>query len=611
MARLRTAATLSALLLTVTTVPAHADRPAPEKDPVALGSGGAVATVDPEATDAGIAMLRRGGNAIDAAVAAAATLGVTEPYSAGIGGGGFLVAYVAELDEVVVFDGREDAPDDPAFDEDVFVERTANFTDAVNSGLSVGTPGTPATWAAVLEAYGTMPLARVLQPAIVTAQRGFVVDETFAAQTRSNLDRFRQVESTAELFLDDGEVPEVGSVLRNRDLAETYRLLARGGVDAFYSGPIADDVVATVQDPQGTAGAADSWQPGLLTEDDLATYEVLRPAPTSSEFLGYEIAGMPPPSSGGIAVGEILNILEQETDLGALDPVDVQHRFLEASALSFADRNAYVADDRYVDVPQTGLLSDGFAADRSALIDPDRAADKPVAPGDPCPYEPGPCTPAAGAVTSPTGSTTHLVTADAAGNVVSYTLTIEQTGGSALTVPGRGFILNNELTDFNRSGDSPNLAEPGKRPRSSMSPTIVLEDGEPILAVGSPGGATIITTVAGILTERLGLGTALPDAIAAPRAAPLNIPVVPAESAYRQAYGAELEALGHAFSDIAEIGAATGIELLGDGRMLAAAEPERRGGGDAAVLRGDGVGPPPGVPPRGGPPSQVPPRGRP
>jgi gamma-glutamyltranspeptidase / glutathione hydrolase len=580
-------ALVSVGLLALSALPAHAQRPEPPKDPVAVGSGGAVATVDPDATDAGLAMLRRGGNAFDAAVAASATLGVTEPYSGGIGGGGFLVAYVADLGEVIVIDGREEAPSDPAFDADVLVERTANFADSVNSGLSVGTPGVVATWATALEQYGTLDLARVLQPAITVAQRGFVVDETFAAQTRANLDRFRQVDTTAELFLDGGEVPAVGTLLRNRDLADTYRAIARGGADAFYTGPIASDVVATARDPQGTAGAAASWQPGLLTEGDLASYEVRQPAPTSSQYRGYEIAGMPPPSSGGIAVGEILNILEQEGDLTALSPVEVEHRFIEASSLAFADRNAYVADDRFVDVPQTGLLSDAFAADRWALIDPDQAADKPVPPGDPCPYEPGPCTPAADAVTAPTGSTTHLVTADDAGNVVSYTFTIEQTGGSALTVPDRGFILNNELTDFNRDGDGPNLPAPNKRPRSSMSPTIVLEDGEPILAVGSPGGATIITTVAGILTQRLGLDTPLPEAIAAPRAAPLNVSPVPAEPAYRAAFGADLEALGHVFTDTGEIGAATAIELLGDGQMLAAAEPERRGGGDAAVLRPD------------------------
>jgi gamma-glutamyltranspeptidase / glutathione hydrolase len=585
MTRSRTVAAAGAVALLTVAVPAHAERPEPEKDPVATGSGGAVATVDPDATDAGLAMLRRGGNAFDAAVAAAATLGVTEPYSGGIGGGGFFIGYLADSDEVVVLDGREDAPDDPAFDETVLRDRTDDFRDSVNSGLAVGTPGVVATWEAAIEGYGSIPWRQVLQPAITTAQRGFVVDETFAAQTEANLDRFRQVDTTAELFLDDGEVPEPGTVLRNRDLADTYRLIAREGAEAFYEGPLADDIVATVQDPQGTAGAAATWQPGLLDTADLATYEVLRPEPTRSDYRGYEVVGMPPPSSGGIAVGQILNMLENEGDLTAFDEAEVQHRFLEASALAFADRNAYVADDRYVDVPQTGLLSDGFAADRWAQFDPDEAADKPVAPGDPCPYDPDPaCTPADDAVAGPTGSTTHLVTADRWGNVVSYTFTIEQTGGSALTVPDRGFILNNELTDFNRDGDGPNLPEPGKRPRSSMSPTLVFADGDPVLALGSPGGATIITTVAGILTERLGRDTPVPDAIEAPRAAPLNIPAVPAEAAYRDAFEDELAELGHVLADTGEIGAATAIELLGDGRMLAAAEPERRGGGDAAVL---------------------------
>lgn len=593
MSPLRATATVSVLLLLASAAPAVAGpggggghRHSP--DPVAEGTGGAVATVDADATAAGLAMLQRGGNAVDAAIAAAASLGVTEPYSSGIGGGGFLLAYLADEDRVVAIDGREAAPADPAFDETVFVDRTADFTDAVNSGLSVGAPGTVATWEEALTEFGTLPMHQVLQPAITTAQRGFVVDETFAAQTAANLERFRQVAPTAELFLEDGEVPEVGTRLRNPDLADTYRLLARDGADAFYTGALAEDIVAAVTDPPTTDDATMTWQPGLLTTDDLASYEVRRPEPTTSSFAGHEIVGFPPPSSGGIAVGQVLNILESDTDVAGLDPVATAHRFLEASALTFADRGAYVADDRYVDVPQEGLLSEGFAAERAALIDPDQAADKPVLPGDPCPYDPGPCTPAAETASAPSGSTTHLVTADEQGNVVSYTLTIEQTGGSAITVPGRGFILNNELTDFDRTGDGPNLAEPGKRPRSSMSPTIVLDAaGDPVLAVGSPGGATIITTVAGILLQRLGQGTPLPDAIAAPRAAPLNIPVVPAEAGYRAAYGEPLEALGHGFRDIAEIGAATGIELLDGGRFLAAAEPERRGGGSAGVLRGD------------------------
>jgi gamma-glutamyltranspeptidase/glutathione hydrolase len=582
---------LLVLVLAASGLPAGADhsgRP-PSKTPVAIGSGGAVSTVDPTATAAGLELLRRGGNAVDAAVAAAATLGVTEPYSAGIGGGGFMLIYLAETDEVVVIDGREEAPEDPRFDADVFVEYTADFSDAVNSGLSVGVPGTLATWVEALERYGTVSLGTALRPGITAARRGFVVDETYAAQTAANLDRFRQISSTAETFLVDNDVPEVGSRVRNRDLAETYRLLARRGPAAFYEGPLATEIVATVQDPPTTPAASEAWQPGFLDTADLAGYEALRPEPTVSDYRGYEIYGMPPPSSGGITVGETLNILEQ-TNLRRRDPVDVFHLVMESTATSFADRNAYIGDDRYVYVPQRGLLSDEFAAERWRTIDPQTASTKPVPPGDPCDEDGDPaCVPDPAAVEVVSGpSTTHLVTADRAGNMVSYTLTIEATGGSAITVPDRGFLLNNELTDFNFTGPSPNLPAPGKRPRSSMSPTIVFDDDEPFLALGSPGGSTIITTVAHVLTNHLDRRLPLPDAIAEPRPSQRNTRQVTAEPAFIDRYGADLEALRHEFTpftDPAGIGAVTAIERLGRDRWLAAAEPVRRGGGDARVVK--------------------------
>jgi gamma-glutamyltranspeptidase/glutathione hydrolase len=561
----------------------------PGKDPVAEGSGGAVSTVDPVATEAGLKVLRRGGNAIDAAVAAAATLGVTEPYSSGIGGGGFMVIRLAGTGEVVTIDGREEAPHDPRFDADVFVDNTDDFSDAVNSGLSVGVPGTLATWVEALDEYGTVSLAKALRPAIRAADRGFVVDETYAAQTAANLDRFRQISSTAETFLVDGDVPAVGSKVRNRDLADTYRLLARRGPRAFYRGLLAREIERTITAPPTTAAADEEWQPGYVDRDDLAAYEVLRPDPTVSDYRGYEIYGMGPPSSGGITVGESLNIVEN-TKLSGLDAVDVFHLVTEATAHAFADRNAYIGDDRFVDVPQAGLLSDDFAAERWEQIDPQTASTKPVPPGDPCAEDGSDtCVPDPNAVDgAESASTTHLVTSDRAGNMVSYTLTIEQTGGSAITVPDRGFLLNNELTDFNFTGPSPNLAAPGKRPRSSMSPTIVLDDGKPFLALGSPGGATIITTVTHVLTNFLDRGLSLPEAVEEPRPSQLNGPATVAEPAFIAQYGAALEARGHTFTEFADpagIGAVTAIERTGRGRWRAVAEAVRRGGGDAGVTR--------------------------
>jgi gamma-glutamyltranspeptidase/glutathione hydrolase len=293
---------------------------------------------------------------------------------------------------------------------------------------------------------------------------------------------------------------------------------------------------------------------------------------------------MSTPSSGGVAVGEALNILERADTSST---VQTLHSYLEASALAFADRNRYVG----AYTPQwqlRRLLSERWAAQRACRIDPDQAMTKPVPPGD-ITAATG-CTPAlAGGPVEQGQSTTNLTVSDKWGNVVEYTLTIEQTGGSGIVVPGRGFLLNNELTDFNftpTQGDAPdpNLPGPNKRPRSSMSPTIILSDGKPFLAVGSPGGSTIITTVLQILVNRLELGMTLPEAIAAPRGSQRNTPGITAEPAFRTQYGPVLTPLGHTFAaDMAEIGAATGIEFGRHGRVTAAAEPVRRGGGAAAV----------------------------
>jgi len=576
-------AMLAAVMPVAAAAPGGDDR-VPRKDPVATGRGGAVSTVDPVATDAGLEVLRDGGNAVDAAVAAAATLGVTEPYSAGIGGGGFMLIRPAGSDEVVVIDGREEGPDDHRFDQDVFAPYADDFFDAVNSGLSVGVPGTLATWVSALKRYGTLPLGEALRPGIRAAQRGFVVDETYAAQTEGNLERFRQITSTAGTYLVDGEVPQVGSRVRNRDLARTYRQLARRGPRWFYGGALGREVVATVQDPPTAEETLEEWQPGYMDIWDLASYEVQHLAPTQVEAFGYDVYGMPSPSSGGLTVGETLNIMEEGS---WSDPTGFYHLFLESTAHAFADRNAYIGDDRYVYVPADGMLSEEFAAERFAQIDPASASTKPVAPGDPCDEDGGTnCVTAPDAVDAAEGATTtHLVTADRWGNVVSYTLTIEQTGGSAITVPDRGFLLNNELTDFNFTGPSPNLPAPGKRPRSSMSPTIVLDDGEPFLAVGTPGGSTIITTVAQILANRLARDVTLPEAMEEPRATQRNTADVIAEPAFIEAYGTELGALHHTFSETEELGAATAIELLDRGRFLAVAEAVRRGGGDAGVVR--------------------------
>jgi gamma-glutamyltranspeptidase/glutathione hydrolase len=580
--------------LAATASPATA---APPKKPTAKGTGGAVSTVDPYATQVGLRVLRRGGNAIDAAVAAAAALGVTEPYSAGIGGGGYFVVYDARSGQVRTLDGRETAPQ--AMPKDAFIDPSTGepyeFTpDLVTSGVSVGVPGTPATWQTALDRWGTWSLDEALAPATRLARRGFTVDQTFRQQTLDNEERFKAFTSTKKLFWKGGDAPSVGSTFRNPGLADTYDLIAERGLRPFYRGALAREIVRAVRKPPTTKGTDLPVPKGFMKRSDLARYEMIGRKATSVGYRGHRVHGMPPSSSGGSTVGEALNILER-FDLGKQPKVGALHRYLEASALAFADRSEYVGDPAYSKVPLGDLLSQKYADERGCLIDSDQALAKPVAAGNVKKYD-GRCEAAstAGKVAEDTEnvSTTNLTVADRWGNVVEYTLTIEQTGGSGIVVPGRGFLLNNELTDFStefEKGD-PNRIQPGKRPRSSMSPTIVTKGGKPVLALGSPGGSTIITTVLQMLLHRLDLGMGLPAAIAAPRASQRNTAAVTAEPAFLQRYGDALTALGHSLvpagdglTSSDEIGAATAIEIRGK-RLTAVAEPDRRGGGAAGVV---------------------------
>jgi gamma-glutamyltranspeptidase/glutathione hydrolase len=323
-----------------------------------------------------------------------------------------------------------------------------------------------------------------------------------------------------------------------------------------------------------------------MTTGDLARYTSPERTPTHVTYRGYDVYGMGPPSSGGSTIGEALNILEGY-ELSGMTRADALHRELEAARFAFADRGAYVADPDYFDVPLAGLLSKDFAATRRALITDRAATPAVVAPGDPHPFDAGAGAGEESVTTTQPGTTTHITTSDRAGDVVTYTFTLESTGGSGLVVPGRGFLLNNELTDFDfASTTHPNRVQGGKRPRSSISPTLVLRDGRPWLALGSPGGSTIITTVLQLLVDRIDLGASLPQAIAAPRASQRNTAATSAEPAFLASpEAAALAARGHMFTSTPEIGAATGIEFLDRrDRVLAAAEPVRRGGGSAMVV---------------------------
>ncbi|WP_327585277.1 gamma-glutamyltransferase [Nonomuraea sp. NBC_00507] len=572
MRRMLIPAAAAVLIALVPTAPVSAEPQ--QKVPVAKGYGGAVSTVDLDASKAAISVLRKGGNAVDAAVAAGAVLGVTEPYSAGLAGGGFMVYYDARQRKVFTIDGRETAPQ--------AMTSTAlegiPFDQAVTSGLSAGVPGTVANWDLALRRFGTISLKQALQPAIEVAAKGFVVDQTFYDQTAANAARFKDFTSTAALYLPNGAPPPVGSVFRNPELADTYRELAKRGPGWLYGGRLGEEIVTTVKQPPVTPGSTRNVRPGLMELADLRAYRALMREPTKISYKGMDVYGMAPPSSGGSTVGEALNILESLPEVGL-------HEYLEASRLAFADRGKYVGD--IPGVPLEELLSDGFAKERACLIG-ERAMTHPAAPGspdgsyEPCAQPVGSATP----VADEGPETTHLVVADRWGNVIAYNLTIESTGGNGIVVPGRGVLLNNELTDFTPGpapGD-PNLPGPGKRPRSSMAPTLVFDDGRPMLAVGSPGGSTIITTVLQILLNRYEFGMKLPEALAAPRATQRNTAQTQAEPAFLALHQKDLMDRGHSFAPNPEIGAATALEFLGGGRIQAVAEPARRGGGSAMVV---------------------------
>ncbi len=582
------------LMALVAAFPAGAQVPEPPKTPTAEGRGGSAATVDPLATKTAIDVLNSGGNAVDAAVAAAGVLGVTEPFSCGIGGGGFMVIYDAKRRRVDTIDSREAAPKDLA--PTAFEEYTDDFQAARVSGLSVGVPGTVRGWETALKRYGTRSLRTLLKPGERIAREGFVTDATFAGQVKSNEDVFDDFTSSKATYLNpDGTAPPAGSVHRNPDMADTY---ARIGADAdnFYEGRIARDIARTVQRPPETPDSEREVAPGKMTERDLGRYRAIQRKPTKVDYRGLEVYGMGPPSSGGTTVGEALNILE---GFRRNEPAEAKlHHYLEASKLAYADRNEYVGDPDFVDVPLRGLLSDRFAAERRSLIT-DSALPAPQDPGNPWKYDRGHGHGGGKSNGDDKGrSTTHLTVADRWGNVVSYTFTIEQIGGSGIVVPDRGFLLNNELTDFNFTldpdGSVPaNYPKGGKRPRSSMAPTIVLDRRGPAVALGSPGGATIITTVLQVLVNHVDFGMSLPQAVAEPRASQRNSATTPAEEAFITRYGGPLTARGHAFSIVTpnppgEIGAVEAIAFGRHGRQQAVAEPTRRGGGSAMVVRPGG-----------------------
>jgi gamma-glutamyltranspeptidase/glutathione hydrolase len=595
------AATVAVGLTAVT--PAGAVPAAPQdSQAVAVGTGGAVASMDRYASRAGIDVLRRGGNAIDAAVATGSAMGVSVPFVAGPGGGGFMVIYLARSHQIVTLDGRESCPAacTPTMFVDPSTGKPLGYFFASDQPISTGVPSMVALWDKAVALYGRDSLAADLRPAIALARHGFRINQDFQQLTQSGIGTLRAYTASRELLLTpSGDPLPIGYLLKNPDLARTYELLAKHGSSDFYDGPIGAAVVQADDHPVLYPGTTSITLPGIMTTNDLQAYTVRTPAPTHVNYRGLDVYGMGPPSSGGSTEGEILNILSG-FDLSGEPRVTALFHYLEASRLAYADRNAYVGDPEFVNVPLDGLLSPAFAATRRCLIG-STALSSPVAPGNPLgPFAPcGSASASAAAASREAHHTNNIVTMDKWGDVVGYTNTINFFGGSGQVVPGYGFLLNNEMTDFDFAPSSPGAYDPnlpagGKQPRSSMGPIIALRDGQPQFSIGAAGGSTIITTVVQTLINHVDFGMSMPDALAAPRVSQRNSPTSLAEPDFyssslaqqlTQQYGEKFSLATGPILPLGNYpGDATALQVLSDGLMEAVAEPVRLFGGSAMAV---------------------------
>ncbi len=493
----------------------------------AASPDGVVAVSHPAAAAAGARMLAQGGNAIDAAAAVQFALNVVEPQSSGIGGGGFMLVHLAKTGETFIVDSRERAP--AAASADMFAPDglAMAFPLASTSGLAVGVPGTLRGIDTALRRWGTKKLADTLAPAIELAGHGFRVNRFLADDIAHDDGRTQLHPETAATFRPGGVPLAEGDWLVQPDLAKTLKLIAAKGPDAFYRGPLARAIVKAQQRSRSELGDAGR---GRMTLADLAQYQVVIRQPLIGHYRGWTLEGMPPPSSGGLTVLQMLNLLQRfplgDTAQGyGFDSPQTLHVMIEAMRLAFADRAVWIGDDDTMPVPQRGLLHPGYLATRAAQIKPDSRMDTPQA-GDPTPWDSSTTVrPAPSRVHEESPHTTHFAIVDRWGNVVSVTTTIEYTWGTGITVPGYGFLLNNELTDFNLAPSADAVAgnpgandvAPYKRPRSSMAPLLLLKQDKPVAAFGSPGGATIINSVLNVTLNLVDHGMTLQQAIDAPR----------------------------------------------------------------------------------------------
>ena len=533
----------------------------------AVGRLGMVATEEAEATRIGLEVLEKGGNAVDAAVAVGFALAVTLPKAGNLGGGGFMIVYMDETDETVAIDYREKAPAKAS--RDMYLDDGgAVRSELSRSGLlSVAVPGTVAGLALARERYGTMVLTELIEPAIDLAENGFEVTEDLFASLEENKERLCACRSTAEIFFDkDGSALAPGETLVQSDLARSLRLISKGGPDAFYTGEIAEMISSEMERGKG-----------LITLKDFISYQPEIRKPVRGTYRGYEIVSMPPPSSGGVHLIQILNILEN-APLDALEHGSARtvHLVAEAMRLAFADRSLYLGDPDFVEVPVAGLTSKKYAKHLFESIDPERAAPAgAVRPGDPMPFE------------SP--DTTHYSIIDEHGNAVSNTYTINFSYGSGIVAQGTGILLNNEMDDFSAKPNAPNAfglvggeansIAAGKRPLSSMSPTIVLREKKPVLVTGSPGGSRIITSTLQLIVNVVDHGMSIVEATCSPRFhhqwKPDELRI---EKELDLGVARLLEEKGHNVVTGEAIGATQSILVLEDGTFEGTSDPRRPGG---------------------------------
>jgi gamma-glutamyltranspeptidase/glutathione hydrolase len=524
-----------------------------------------VATIHPLATQVGLDVLEQGGNAVDAAVAVGCALGVVDPQHSGLGGSCFILIRKPD-GEIVAIDGRECAP--AAATRETFLrEGKADPKLSQLGPLACAVPGAPAAYAEAAQSFGRKSLAELIAPSISLAENGFAIHKALAKTLNSNADELRQNEAAFAIYGHAGEPWKTGDILKQPDLAQTYRSIASEGVAWLYKGDY--------------AAKLDAWMTengGVMRTSDLAEYKTVRREPVRGTYRGHEIVSFPPPSSGGIHVIQILQMLER-FDLHTLEPAERVHVIGEAMKLAFADRAHWLGDPDFTPVPR-GLTSRAYTDSLSATIALDRVLTV-TAHGEP-----------PDASTNIYGKhTTHFSVADEEGWWVACTATINTTFGSKVVIPGTGLLLNNEMDDFSLDpgvpnffgliGSKANAVEPRKRPLSSMSPTFVLKDGKPILAVGAAGGPTIITQTVGNIIGMLDLGLTVDAALAAPRVHHQWVPeTLRLEGTWPSEVRARLEQLGHKLNVTDEFGGSNAVAWE-DGVFTAASEPRSESGAGA------------------------------